>query len=158
MLETQVQSLDQKDPLEEASSKPTPIFLYEKFHGQRSLEGIIHGVTKSLTDSVTKHALMHPLPSSMKPSPALTSWSHLDHSSSFTASSFVVVVVQSLCLQLHLLQYARRSCPGMWVGSLGWEDPLEESMATHSSIPAQRIPWAEETGRHCKESDRTEAT
>ena len=64
MLEKQVQSLDQKDPLEEemASSKPTPIFSYEKFGGQRSLEGIIHGVTKSLTDSVTKHALMHSLP------------------------------------------------------------------------------------------------
>ena len=27
-----------------------------------------------------------------------------------------------------------------WVGSLGWEDPLEESMATHSSIRAWRIP------------------
>ena len=33
------------------------------------------------------------------------------------------------------------------VGSiLGWEDPLEEGMATHSSIPAWRIPWTEETG------------
>ena len=27
-----------------------------------------------------------------------------------------------------------------WVRSLGWEDPLEEGMATHSSIPASRIP------------------
>ena len=27
-----------------------------------------------------------------------------------------------------------------WVQSLGWEDPLEENMATHSSIPAWRIP------------------
>ena len=27
-----------------------------------------------------------------------------------------------------------------WVRSLGWEDPLEESIATHSSIPAWRIP------------------
>ena len=33
-----------------------------------------------------------------------------------------------------------------WVQSLGWEDPLEEEMATHSSIPAWRIPWAEEPG------------
>ena len=31
-----------------------------------------------------------------------------------------------------------------WVRSLGWEDPLEEGMATHSSILAWRIPWAEE--------------
>ena len=31
--------------------------------------------------------------------------------------------------------------------SLGWEDPLEEGMATHSSILAWRILWAEEPGR-----------
>ena len=34
-----------------------------------------------------------------------------------------------------------------WVRSLGWEDPLEKEMATHSSIPAWRIPWREEPGR-----------
>ena len=34
----------------------------------------------------------------------------------------------------------------MWVQSLGWEDPLEEEMATHSSILAWEIPWTEETG------------
>ena len=28
-----------------------------------------------------------------------------------------------------------------WVLSLGWEDPLEKGKATHSSIPAWRIPW-----------------
>ena len=32
----------------------------------------------------------------------------------------------------------------MWVQSLGWEDPLEEEMATHSSILAWKIPWTEE--------------
>ena len=31
-----------------------------------------------------------------------------------------------------------------WVQSLGWEDPLEEGMATHSSILAWRLPWTEE--------------
>ena len=37
----------------------------------------------------------------------------------------------------------------MWetlVRSLGWGDPLEKEMATHSSIPACRIPWTEEPG------------
>ena len=34
----------------------------------------------------------------------------------------------------------------MWVQSLGWKDPLEEGMATHSSILAQRTPWKEEPG------------
>ena len=33
-----------------------------------------------------------------------------------------------------------------WVQSLDWEDPLEEGMATHSSILAWRIPWTEEPG------------
>ena len=33
-----------------------------------------------------------------------------------------------------------------WVQSLGWEDPLENEMAIHSSIPVWEIPWAEEPG------------
>ena len=33
-----------------------------------------------------------------------------------------------------------------WVQSLGWEDPLEKEVATHSSILAWRIPWMEESG------------
>ena len=33
------------------------------------------------------------------------------------------------------------------VRSLGWEDPLEEGKATHSSTLAWRIPWTEEPGR-----------
>ena len=33
-----------------------------------------------------------------------------------------------------------------WVRYLGWEDPLEKEMATHSSILAWRIPWMEELG------------
>ena len=63
-----------------------------------------------------------------------------------------------------------------WVQSLGREDPLEKEMATHSSIPAWRIPWTGKPGgyspqgrkeldtgslvgyspRGCKESDTTE--
>ena len=34
----------------------------------------------------------------------------------------------------------------MQVQSLGWEDPLEKEMATHSSILAWEIPWTEEPG------------
>ena len=52
----------------------------------------------------------------------------------------------------HPLQYSWASLvaqqvknlPAMWetwVQSLGWEDPLEKRMATHSSILARRIPW-----------------
>ena len=42
-----------------------------------------------------------------------------------------------------------KNLPAMWetqVRSLGWEDPLEKGMATHSSILAWRIPWTEEPG------------
>ena len=34
-----------------------------------------------------------------------------------------------------------------WVQSLGWENPLEKEMATHSSTLAWKIPWSEEPGR-----------
>ena len=34
----------------------------------------------------------------------------------------------------------------MWVRSLGGEDPLQEEMATHSSILAWKFPWTEEPG------------
>ena len=34
-----------------------------------------------------------------------------------------------------------------WVQLLGWEDPLQKGMATHSSIVGWRIPWTEEPGR-----------
>ena len=33
------------------------------------------------------------------------------------------------------------------MGDLGWEDPLEKEMATHSSILAWKTPWTEEPGR-----------
>ena len=33
-----------------------------------------------------------------------------------------------------------------WVGSLGWEDPLEKGTTTYSGILAWRIPWTEEPG------------
>ena len=44
------------------------------------------------------------------------------------------------------------------VPSLGWEDPLEKEMVTHSSVLAWRIPWTEEPGSPWgrKESDMTE--
>ena len=48
------------------------------------------------------------------------------------------------------------------VRSLGWEDPLEEAMATHSSFLAWKIPWTEEPGGlrpwGLKELDMTEHT
>ena len=47
-----------------------------------------------------------------------------------------------------------------WVWFLGQKDPLEKEIGTQSSIPAWKIPWAEEPGGWypmiCKESDNTE--
>ena len=49
----------------------------------------------------------------------------------------------------------------MWVRSLGWEDPLEESIAINSSILAWRIQWTEEpdySPQGQKELDMIEVT
>ena len=46
---------------------------------------------------------------------------------------------------------------GIWVLSLGWEDPLEKEMATHSNILAWEIPWTEEPGElQCMESQKSQ--
>ena len=48
-----------------------------------------------------------------------------------------------------LVAQSLKHLPAMWetwVRSLGWEDPLEKEMATHSSILAWRIPWMEGPG------------
>ena len=41
------------------------------------------------------------------------------------------------------IQNCASAMQGTWAQSLGWEDPLEEETATHSSILAQKIPWTE---------------
>ena len=41
---------------------------------------------------------------------------------------------------------AKQETQEMWVWSLGWDYPLEEEMATHSSILAWKISWTEEPG------------
>ena len=58
----------------------------------------------------------------------------------------VKLVVLSLYRASLVAQKLKR-LPAMretWVQSLGWQDPLEREMATHSSILAWRIPWTEE--------------
>ena len=55
----------------------------------------------------------------------------------------------SFSVHYSLVSQTVKNLPAMreaWVRSLGWEDPLEEEMATHSSILAWRIPWTEEPG------------
>ena len=53
------------------------------------------------------------------------------------------------CSWASLVDQTVKNLPAMrqtWIGSLGWEDPLEEGMATHSSILAWEIPGTEEPG------------
>ena len=60
------------------------------------------------------------------------------------------VLSHSLCFRDSLVAPVVKSLHAMWetwVRSLGQEDPLEKGMATHSSILAWEIPWAEEPGR-----------
>ena len=53
-------------------------------------------------------------------------------------------------LQASLIAQSVKNPPAMrltWVQFLGWEDPLDEGKATHSSILVCEIPWTDEPGR-----------
>ena len=54
----------------------------------------------------------------------------IGYSLQYSWASLVVQLVKNL-----------PTMPETWVGSLGWEDPLENGKATHSSVLAWRIPW-----------------
>ena len=58
--------------------------------------------------------------------------------------------ISALIKETSLVAQRVKRLPAMretWVRSLGWEDPLEKEMATHSSILPWKIPWTEEPGR-----------
>ena len=59
------------------------------------------------------------------------------------------LVLVDLDILTFLMVQNVKSLPAMqetWVQFLGWKDPLEKEIATHSSILAWRIPWTEEPG------------
>ena len=61
-----------------------------------------------------------------------------------------LVAPQTINFWASLVAQRLKGLPPMqetWVRSLGWEDPLEKEMVTHSSILAWRIPWTEKPGR-----------
>ena len=67
------------------------------------------------------------------------------------------------CFPASLVAQMVKNLPAMretWVRFLGWEDPLEKEMATHSSILAWRIPWTRSLAGYsswgCKELDTEE--
>ena len=70
-------------------------------------------------------------------------WKHRD------GQRALFMETQELFGASHVAQLVK-NMPAMletWVRFLGWEDPVEKEMATHSSTLAWRIPWAEEPGR-----------
>ena len=61
-----------------------------------------------------------------------------------------IVVASSMGYRASLVAQSVKNLPAVQetrVQSLGWEDPLEKEMATHSSILARKISWTEEPGR-----------
>ena len=84
----------------------------------------IHGVTKSQT--------------------RLSDWTELNWLQVNITFCWFIPQRASLIAQLVKNPPAIQETP---VLSLGWEDPLEEEMATHSSILVWRIPWTEEPGK-----------
>ena len=66
---------------------------------------------------------------------------------SFQGFNYLLVFIDTL--RGFLIAQSVKSLPAMqqtWVRFLGWEDHLEKEVATHSTIPAQRIPWIEDPG------------
>ena len=66
-----------------------------------------------------------------------------------TWEAYIYIYIYATVLWASLVAQMVKNLPAMretWVQSLDWEDPLEDSMATHSSILAWRIPWTEEPG------------
>ena len=61
----------------------------------------------------------------------------------YFANKMVIIIRASLVAQMVENLPPKQE---MWIQSLGWEDPLEEAMATHSNILAWRIPLTEELG------------
>ena len=65
---------------------------------------------------------------------------------------YIYLMLSKICVTLCTLTVAHlvktlSALSGNWVRSLGWDDPLEKGLATHSSILAWKIPWTEEHGR-----------
>ena len=113
---------------------PTPVFLPEKSHGKRSLVGYSPWGCKEsdLTEQLTlllfkQSSTLTVLISSSLPC-KLPQW----------GSPWASLMAQQV---KNLL--ARQETQETRVRSLGQKDPLEEGMATHSSILAWRIPWTE---------------
>ena len=95
---------------------------------------------KTLTQRVIAVKGSHTVIQSWEPRKAILRKSH---------EKLQVFTSHQRSLRTSLVAQTVKKLPAMretWAQSLGWEDSLEEGMATHSSILAWRIPWTEEPG------------
>ena len=115
-------------------------------HPFRQHKNLVHRQRKRLTN---KCFITHSQAAEKSQPQKVTVWDMND----FQLKSFYQVLESDLTLALlgaSLVAQTVKNPPAMletWVRSLGWEDSLEEEMATHSRILAWRIPWTEEPGR-----------
>ena len=129
-------------------SKPLQHFCLENPHGHRSLAGYSPWGCKE--SDTTEQLSMQRASCSPEDIPTLFSSSSVEHLFVKTSVHNITVDDSCLCLRLSttnlgasLVVQTIKNPPVMreaWVQSLGWEDPLKEGMATHSSILAWRIP------------------
>ena len=120
--------------------QPTPVFLLGEFHEQRSLAGYNPWGRKELTqlsDSLTLDIgiLFNGMLLGFLKTMCFKCFRWLQMSTDVHRAFLVAVVKNSPAVRETQVQ------------SLGYEDPLEECMTTHSNILAWRIPWTEEPGR-----------
>ena len=76
----------------------------------------------------------------------MVNWSFLEKKKVCENSHLLLCLVQIASLVVQMIKNLPAT-QEIWVPSLGWADPLEKRMATHSSILARRIPWTEEPHR-----------
>ena len=131
------------------------------FHSKYHLENTTSSMKHPLTSRFLFFFFLLCMP--LKFRIGITPIYHLTKHSFASTASTVPLPLQARAFQME--QWQRIHLPmqeteEMQVQSLGWEDPLEEEMATYSSILAWEIPWAEEPGSpwSCKGLDMTEHT
>ena len=74
---------------------------------------------------------------------------HLEIPVLYSRFSLVICFIRGINTWASLVAQSVKNLPAVletWVRFLGWEDPLEKEMATHSSILAWKISWTEEPG------------
>ena len=65
----------------------------------------------------------------------------------YTMPVYVYLLTKSLIVEKQRIHLPMQETQELWIRYLGWENPLEEEVATHFSILAWQVPWTGEPGR-----------